>query len=617
MADERQILENLFADLRAEWPQDQFESLFIRPSYFDKLIGKRPCLLIGGRGTGKTTSLRSLRFDGAACGQDVPTRAYLGVYLRFNKNRVRAFGGDGLSTHDWDHAFAHYFNLLACQEMCRLVEWLAGTELGAESPDLAQVSRSFGLASNLVSVSDLSVALEEQIVQLELFVNNPLSATRPLFSMSEAPLKQFVASLERTGNLRAGQTVFCCLDEYENLTEGQQSIINTYVKHSEPPLTYKIGVRRNGLRTHSTIDASDQIVTPDDYAEIDIGTEDFDDFARSVANLRLQRAKEQGVNLPLHIGEFLEGMDFAKEADLLGAHRVAEDVRREIDRAHMTDLVSWCSARPDHEVYFLGFWAAGHQESVVELAKDWMNDPDAWHTRLGNYAYASLFWLSRGRKGARIRKYYCGENAFLCLSSGNIRYFLELIDESIRSFLAAEDGDLPTPLVIAGEAQTDAARTVGRRRLGQLEALSEQGVDIKRLVLAIGKVFFEFARDPSKSPETNAFVLSGAESDRREVEGILRDGVAHLAFEATPRTKATSLAEMRDEEYRIHPIFSAFFEYSYRRKRRVTFNAEDLLLLRANPARAIRNLLGGPDSAGELPSQLQMFAPFYEGKDDQ
>ena len=617
MTEHIKIISGLFGDYRAEWPHELFGSLFVRPSYFDTLVAKRPSLLIGGRGTGKTTTLKSLRFDAAASqlgkGRQIHDLEYLGVYLRINKNRVRAFQGTELAAKDWNQAFAHYFNLLTCKELCQLAIWLEAQML-LEQPrlDMRMVSRSFGIMESPSGIAEFERALDDQVVALEVFVNNPSAATRPLFSMSEAPVKYFVAALRAAGALE-GRTIFCCLDEYENLTEEQQSIINTYVKHSEPPLTYKIGVRRNGLRTRATIDSSDQISTPDDYAEIDISGAGFDSFAREVVEIRLLRALEQGVCVPRSVSDLLGELSFQEEADRLGATRVASPIRAEIDALGDALLIEWARGKEDAELYFIGFWKDGHGGSVAELARDWMHNPEGWATRFGNYGQTSLFWLSHGRKGARIRKYYAGLGALLSMSSGNIRYFLELLDQSVQEMLS-DATELRKPLRISADSQTVAARVVGRRRLGQIEGLSEQGVDLKRFVLAIGKVFFEFARDSRKSPETNAFVLSGPAKDRTEVTKVLEDGVSHLAFEATPRTKATSDAEMRDDEYRIHPIFAAFFEYSYRRKRRTTFSASDLLLLRDKPTRAIKNLLGEskvtPIEAS--PPQLQMFAKFYE-----
>jgi hypothetical protein len=293
-----------------------------------------------------------------------------------------------------------------------------------------------------------------------------------------------------------------------------------------------------------------------------------------------------------------------------------QPTRAQLSRVPDAEVVAWADSAATEDLLLLAYWADGHGGDLRSVARSRLEDPDAWKIRFGNYAHSALFWLSRGRKGARTRKYYCGAETFLALSSGNIRYFLELIDESLRVFSLDEEKHAGQ-VAIPGEAQTVAAQVVGRRRLGQLDGLSEHGMDLKRFVLAVGKVFFEFARDPAKAPETNAFVLGGVPEAKDEVELILRDGVSHLAFEGTPRTKATSLTEMRDEEYRIHPIYAPFFEYSYRRKRRATILAEDLLRLRTAPRRAIKNMLGETAAVSELPAQLAMFDQFYNGTDDE
>src|SRR5580698_6574795 len=141
MSDQRLTkLGELFSDYRAEWSADLFGALFIAPPYFSKLETRRPCFLIGGRGTGKTTSLRSLRFDASAArlaADNLPPDRlpYYGIYIRINKNRVRAFQGPQLAEESWNKAFAHYFNILCCAELCRLVAWLQTTQQ-VRLPDL-------------------------------------------------------------------------------------------------------------------------------------------------------------------------------------------------------------------------------------------------------------------------------------------------------------------------------------------------------------------------------------------------------------------------------------------------------------------------------------------------
>ncbi len=609
-------LGDFFSDYRAEWSAALFGDLFIAPPYFPKLEVARPCFLIGGRGTGKTTSLRSLRFDASAArlsseGLPAGTLPYLGIYIRINKNRVRAFQGTELPTSDWEKAFAHYFNILCVTELCRLAQWLEQRD-GSTPLNIASVAASFDV-HDITDCGGFLKCLNASLVALELYVNNPTQAKRPVFSVQEAPLRHFVETLI-SSPLATGKTVFCCIDEYENLLDYQQAILNTYIKHSEPPLSYKVGVKRGGLRSRATSGTNDVLATPDDYSEIDIGEESFEVFAKQVVEHRLERAQDRGLQVADSLDDFLPEMSFSIEAEKLGCSRVAEDVLDEIIATNDTGLIRWAKDVPKNELYFVKYWSEGGKGTATDLARDWKNNPDQWATRLGNYGYASLFWLSKGRKGARIRKYFSGARTFTGLASGNIRYFIELIDEAIAQLASDPDASAAYAGQLPPEHQTLAARAVGKRRLDQLEGLSEHGSEIKRLVLALGKVFFEFARDPvGKSPERNSFVVSGAEDARMRVLALLHEGVSNLAFEATPRTKATTQREMRDDEFRIHPIFAPFFEYSHRRKRRCTFPAEALLDIFENPRRALATLMGGqPTSTDDLPTQLAMFSSFYE-----
>ena len=613
-------LDDLFSDYRAEWSAELFENLFIAPPYFEKLETAQPCLLIGGRGTGKTTSLRSLRFDASAAryrSDDVPEDAlnYLGIYIRINKNRVRAFQGSGLSQDNWNKAFAHYFNLLCAIELCRLVEWLdAGSGRAPIDISRAAASLNFGEVRH---APDLARQLESALVELELFVNNPLRLEAPVLSMPETPLTLFASAI-MDSRATSRKLIFCCIDEYENLLDDQQAVLNTYIKHSQPPLTYKVGIKRNGLRSRATIDSHDVLCTPDDYSEIDIGQQGFDLFVQQVVEHRLRIARERGATVPERLDEFLEELPFSFEAEMLGCRRIAEAVEVELARGGDAELLSWAKQIPANELYFLRYWSESEAQPIMDLARDWKANPETWRNRLGNYGYASLFWLSKGRKGARIRKYYAGARTLTGLASGNIRYFIELIDESLNDLKAEPEQLCKWKGTIPPESQTAAARAVGKRRLDQLEGLSESGAEIKRLVLALGKVFFEFAREPiGKTPERTSFVLSGSQSAQDAILRLLHEGVASLAFEATPRTKATTQLEMRDDEFRLHPIFAAFFEYSHRRKRRCTFSAETLLEVLRSPTQAIATLIGHPSTPQEeLPRQLALFSSFYDAGAD-
>lgn len=605
-----------FSDYRAEWPLPYFASLFVRPPYFTKLQALRPCLLIGGRGTGKTTALKSLRFDavGAATpGDSTASTSYLGIYIRMNKNRVRAFVNSELPEPVALKAFAHYFNILACQELCRLAAWLSSKDQPKVQADcLALISKAFGLPESVGSIDELLKTLNQSVVQLEFWINNGGRGETPSLSIAEAPVRYLAEALQQCGALGSRQ-IFCCIDEYENLSAGQQALLNAYLKHSEPPLSYKIGLRRGGLLTRNTIDGGDQIATPDDYVEIDIKEEEFERFAVEVINHRLTQARKTGISVG-EARQFLPELPFDEEAQALGCERISNEVTDVISKA-CPALLDWAATIPSTRLYFLKYWSDSGNGDICALAHDWQSNSATWDTRIGNYGYASLFWLSKGRKGARIRKYYAGLDTFVALASGNIRYFLELVDFAISEQLKDLDHGA-AEIYLSPKAQTLAARAVAKRRLDQLEGLSERGVELKRLVLAIGKVFFELARDPAgRSPEQNSFVLSGGGASKERVAALLNDGVAHLAFESSPKTKLTSSSELRDEEYRLHPIYCPFFEYSHRRKRRITIDPESILKLSAEPSKAISEMVGSRAQlpVKDLPEQLAMFSDFFEG----
>lgn len=622
------ILRTLFNENRAEWPQEDFKKLFVEPTYLKKLESIRPCVLVGGRGTGKTTSLQSLHYEATlerleSEGLNFGDQVYLGILIRMNKNRVKVFEGAQFDAQYWGKLFAHYINLLVCNELVKLAQWL---ELKCDQTlpkeEIELISADLGL-SNISSLTDFTKSIKQAISKIQIYVNSPTDSVKPTLSIAESPLRVFSESLRDSGLLN-GKMIFCCIDEYENLSDSQQAILNTYIKHAEPPLSYKIGVRKNGFRNKQTLNEDDMLVVPDDFAEIEIVDEGFEYFGPAVADLRLKFAKSKGVLVPESLKEFLEEYSFSEEAKKLGADRIAERVLQHLKSTGDEELYDFFKGKPSSETYFLEYWQEREDKNLSFLAEDWKNNPLSWKNRLENHGYASLFWISKGNKGQRIRKYYCGERILLALAGGNIRYFLELINNSIHEELGKQYEEKNSPIRISPKSQTLAARKVGNNRLNQLEGLADNGVKLKRLVLAIGKVFFEYARTPeNRAPEINSFVLTGEKENKDKIVRLLNEGVGHLAFEAEPRTKATTNYELRDDEYRLHRIFTGFFEFSHRKKRRTTFDALHLLeVLESKPSSAISKLVENKDihassnrnpisEINDLPEQLAFFSSFY------
>ena len=598
------VLEQCFFDYRAENLYKVFGDIFVKPPFFDDLAGARPCFLIGGRGTGKTTALKSLRFDAVI---NDPSH-HLGIYIRINKNQVHCFQSD-LHGPILRKAFSHYFNLLVAQESSRLLCWMC-TAQGVNIPhsDLGTVYQSLCLTGT-GSLEHLEEAVTDAILRLEIFVNNvdALHDKPPLFSAPESPVRAIARLVSRIDTL--GRPLLCCIDEYENLLAYQQAALNTYIKHSEVPLSYKVGIKFGGLKTHDTLIEGDPLRTPADFKEIEISNSVEDAFFEQILDRRMHLARQAGIGIPHGVDDFLIPISRLDEAEALGAKNIAANVRK--DLASDFEASAWASNVADGDLILVRYRAGVDAVDVVQVARKYMRDEGAWRNVRNNHGFASLFWLSLGRRGARRRKYYCGLSTILHIASGNIRFFLELVGDSVKEALPSELSD---PIVVQPRQQTDAARAVATRQLEQLDSLGSCGGELKRLVLGIGKVFFELTRRPEgRAPEPTSFVLSGPSEEISLIQKLLKEGIANLVFISNPRTKATSDVEIRDDEYSLHPILAPFFEISYRKKRRITLSATALRRLQFDSKIAMAQLLKNVDQtpSDDLPEQLAIFSSLY------
>ena len=172
-------LVELFGIYRAEWLSDALFRLFSRPSYFPELETPRPCVLEGGRGTGKTTVLRCLSYEGryaleGADGAPITEWAYFGFYYKVNTNSVRAFQGDELSERQWQKLFAHYLNLILCGRVVEFLVWhqtVASGDLDFPQDICGDVAESL-FCEPASTLEQLLASIQRGVRRFEGWVNN-------------------------------------------------------------------------------------------------------------------------------------------------------------------------------------------------------------------------------------------------------------------------------------------------------------------------------------------------------------------------------------------------------------------------------------------------------------
>jgi hypothetical protein len=610
----QEALARSLGEVRAEYEtDDDLFDRFSEPVYFDRLLGMTPSFLVGGRGTGKTTTLRSMSFRGQARISNSPDPAswrVLGAYWKAEPNIVSAFRGKGLSPDDWTPIFSHYLNLRLCalvlqfESATRAQTQVAGT---LKSDAAAMFCRALHLP-DARSLEDLVRNVDFELAGIEANLNGSIKGLRDMpGSVPGRPLDYLFDAVAHLGASQHRPFTFC-VDEYENFEQYQQVILNTLIKAvGSAPYTFTIGVRDASAIERETLVIGQPLQDPADFTTVDIvqhlKDERFVDFAREVLHHRLSSTGWSHLPLP----ELLPSVTNEEEIRLLGGEGLEDEIVQSF--AGLSDEeTSEARALPLVQLAMVRYWSAAHDESPSSVLRFARRFPQRWRTRVGNHAYEMLFTLRQNAVG--IRKYYSGWKTFCQVSDGNIRYLLRISYEALRSHVN-DGGTLEAP--VSYRHQTEAARRAGATTLRELQGWSREGGALTRLTLGLGRIFGGLARElTSTTPEVNQFRLKyqahGVPAE--EVEQVLSEAVGQgviIAFDGDKNARLSGAT--RELDYQLHPIFAAYFTYSPRRKRRLTISAEDLMAMTTRQSSAtIRRILEAR-GAGELvvPEQLRIF----------
>lgn len=581
--------------IRRRWLNEKIFHFFAAPSYFTSLKDKRPCVLMGGRGTGKTTVLRGLSYMGqyALNNDDIDRfdlNSYIGIYFRCDTNHVHAFSGKGIDNGTWMKIFAHYFNLIFTSEILEFIDW--HKKLKSDDEVLSKHACSLIATSlHLGDVSDykeLIHVLETAMYKFQADINNISDGNMPQLSLAGDPVK-IVTEQARKLRQFSGKIFYLLIDEYENLLDSQQQIVNTLLKHVPQSYTIKIGVREMGWRVKHTMNPQESVIDPADYVLFNIVDEftdetpdKFESFARDVCQLRIKDLLEED-GVEFDIEQALVNLPYEDEAIKLGVEQTCQYKNiLEFEKESGLDLGVSSLYK-----FFISYWSENHNSMLKDTIEDYFKNRKSWNTRYENYKYSLLFKIRTGRGSGGIQKYYAGWSTFVKLANGNIRYLMELVYRSYYIYLQ-EGGDITKP--VSADVQTKAARNVGWKNLTELEGTWSNGAQLTRMVQTLGTIFSKLAKDGENSaPEIVQFEIEGERSAR--TEELLQAGIMNLALVRMPANKQSGRGSVKEFMYSLHPIFAPYFIYSFRRKRKMGLSDAEFLLCVDNPNNAVRDIL--------------------------
>ena len=608
----------------------------------------KPRVFVGGRGSGKTMLLRYFSYH-SRFSENRPRIPedevnHIGLYWRFDTQFTRIMRGRGLDEDSWNGAFGHMAALLLSAEVLTSITNIASSKYrGVQSDDLVGIpfSRldSYGLSLGS-TIGEALASLENELHRLESWVGNVGKVEEPIF----LPGKAYVSSLVRlirahvTGLSEANFDVY--LDEYENLQSYQQRAVNTWLKHSEPPLVFHLAVKRNAFSERRTL-GDESIAQIHDYREADIEApfrtsnpkrkaevrQAFELFAAEVLFLRLgQEDVGAGTVDPSLLRDPQRSLereaDEYKERVIGAANKVFPGLSerelgetalkdRTIRRAIAKDIQKSLSDRRSSLDHAL-FLRDEHPRATViapALLKRRSLRPEVVLAEMDKLASGennrftgTTGWAQNNFVGCLLLYYvdraapcplYVGFSRFCMLASGNLRHLLEICFRSIDA--ARDSGQTGAEYQVSTDTQARAVQQASANLLREVKTFGRRSHELYTFAHRLGELFRTAQSQPTQSEtERSHFaVVRGDTPHASDVLGLVDEAVKWSVLIEDRATKQKNEHDREPVEYQLNPVYAPFFTISYRKKRRIELSASDLQVLASGTVDDYRDLIRG------------------------
>lgn len=609
------INKNPFSVNRAEYMKNLWKYYVPFKDFPDNV--DKSVVVVGGRGTGKSMfflcnswreKYSALEMSSSTPIDDFLAQKQIGIYYKVDSTFVGAMRGSDSNDRLWDSYFNTYLSISLFIELLPLVRLFYENGI-LELQELNSIICTYfravrGVTNNystLEQVKDDCYAVLQEIEDLINCASEAVPTFRP--TQPGTIFKAIIDELHTVSTL--SDAVFkVYIDEYESFSERQQKIINTLIKQSSHLLIYNIGMRHNGMKTQSTLGENeilqpthdyyffnfDDLLTGKDYENVlrDICQKRFDMFFHNVG----LTSNAPSTDIEFYLSRYsinkelerFEGRNFKFKERLENIIReqsnCTDDVSLMVDtlchkapvlnsRLHLALLLRAPQFRPTIGQLYSAYiaWQNNQSTDLASKYQEWLHN-----------AKNGLIYLLA--KDSGIAKWYYGFDTFVALSSGVVRYFLELCEQTFN--IATMEGfSWQDPHTISCEIQTRAAKYVSQYKVNEIASYPGCGKQLRIFVQCFGEICRDLHRNENSTlgePEINHFTTESLQlSDK--VESYLNDAVTWLVLQKLPQTKSKEGLRTSILDYHLNKIYTPYFEISYNKKRKVKLDQEQLVQL--------------------------------------
>ena len=621
---------------RAEEHDADIWGEFFLPPFFSRLRLKtatKSTYIIGKRGSGKTMLLKYLDYHTAFSSRrhEIPAEEikHIGIYWRVDTQFCSSLKYRDIDEQQWATVFENYFSL------CMSIEIIKSLRVIADSSFKGFDSASFNLLA-FPSVLDFHPDFPSEIAQLERFlertrrlfttwVSNVSSVARPLMPPGRVFLEALIADIKSIIPFKDG-AFYIYIDEVENLVPYQRRVLNTYLKHSQRPLIVNFTSKEQSSENQTT--GNEWVNATHDYHLLDLDTLLSDRerplfFAEVfLANIDIAEGRENSRLLEIvqSPSALLTRQESAYRTSTIKSMRdrfptytlkeFAENAFRN-EKLHnkLVERITRALKNRNSDIgvdSFLQFDNVAEALLVLPavLSRANQNPADVLqslqlYSTQGKGSFEST-WVQNNLFGSLLELYrpygrecpiYSGFDTYCTMSNNNLRNFL------ILSYKALEVAELRDEEIISlsVETQSRAAYEAAEQLVREIKTFGKFGEQLRMFVLRLGSIFRALQALPTMSePEQNQLTInSGKRAFSDEEIVFIRETIKYAILVEQLETKAKDAVGNDIIDFQLNPIYSPYFQISYRRKRKIEISVEQFHTLYAGTEDEYRLLAKG------------------------
>lgn len=355
------------------FPENNREELinctFIEPINFAMIIEPGNTIIEGHRGSGKSMILKYLSYE-AQCKRNFKEKwdkNYVGLYLKFKPTVVdTTIQGlfKGKDSKHWLIYFMNYTNLLIGEEIIRTLKFGIDNKYITIDSEECFVSEIVYLFFESYSYPTKEKTLKNLHLLIKRVRNDLVQKHISEWDLPSDFLEQMIFSIKEHVKEWSEKNFYILLDEYDNLNDDQQRVVNTLIKNRS--FSYKIGVKLHDMIYEDI--SGNLLERNNDYTYVNTDRFDFDphsplysqfeDFLIEVANKRLEAYEYMNIIEELIPDEKDETRKGFENGDYSGFKNVAR-----LSSGSIRDFLELCKDM----VYYSNLWVIKEKRNKLDI----------------------------------------------------------------------------------------------------------------------------------------------------------------------------------------------------------------------------------------------------------